>query len=81
MGCLAEERLHQTDRDQHEHRRDERVGGERKGKPRLANATQVDKDDHARQASESATLCGSSDGAIEVTAKMPAAIETATVST
>ena len=35
----------------------------------------------ARQASDSATLCGSSDGAIDTTAKIPAAIETATVNT
>src|SRR5205823_8900155 len=58
VGGLAEKALHEPDGDQREHRRDEGVGGEREGKPRLTDAAQVDQDDYAETAEREQDLVG-----------------------
>ena len=73
--------LDEPDRDHGEDRNDEGVRRQREQQARFAHAAEVREHDHARQASERPTLCELSDGTNEVTAKIPAEIETATVRT
>ena len=81
MVCVTGRELDEAGDHEHADGGDEEVGRERKGESRLPHAAEIREDDENQAGERRGDLGFASDGRNDVIAKIPAEIETATVST